>query len=432
MTLRPPAPRGVPGSGSLPIALLLLLAGSLALATWVRVPYSAPVTGGHLRLLDDLVAGRPVPYTPYSLGYWLLAARAIRLGGQNGLFVLNTLVYLGTVLLAYATLHALGLRRAAFLGAAAVACYPHYFLAIKKLSTTGLSALLLVAFCWLVVHLHRPRFTAITAVSGGGLFAAMLLERPNLVALAPLAAFAALRRPGHRGRTALWIIGAAGIATALLAFAIVPAKGRFVVFDPYYAAYAFANGAHAYAFQGFLHDYNGELAMPAALSAKGLRWTGLDEIVPEMTEVYVRPGWEYVREDPARYVVLTGLKTVNLFRPDFRDLRDRAFLPWPVHASAQLAITSIFVLWATLRWRYRRLVGTLDGVMALPMLMLYVTPFVLTNTDTRYRVPFDAVFLLDITWSWVVARDRARASPSSARSRTKRQLAARPGAVSRA
>jgi 4-amino-4-deoxy-L-arabinose transferase-like glycosyltransferase len=285
-------------------------------------------------------------------------------------------------------------------------------LGVKKLGSPLFATFLLMACACLIASLRRGPLTLRHAVVAGTVLGLMLLDRPNMITVVPIVLLAAMSAGWSWNRVAL--SGVAGlVAVALIAAVVVPYKQRFVVFDSYYGAYTFANGAHRYVFEGFLNDYNGELAMPRALEEMGIRGTNLDEIVPGMDKVYLRVGREYALEDPARYVLLTGFKIVNLFRPDFRDLDRGRSIPASAFAVLQLGVTAIFVTWVFVRWRARHHVGVMEGIMAVPMLALYIVPFVLTNSDTRYRVPFDPLFVVDVVWCWALYRERVAAQETS-------------------
>jgi hypothetical protein len=175
---------------------------------------------------------------------------------------------------------------------------------------------------------------------------------------------------------------------------IVPFKGRFVVFDRYYGAYTFANGTHEYALEGMLRDYNGEMAMPQSMRELGLPSFGLDRSDPVIADQYMRVGWDFIRVHPLRYFALEVVKVANLFRPDYRNV-NHSFVPSAVGRAVHTVIAVLFFVWAVLRWSCRRLVGVSDGLVVIPMLVLYLAPFVATNTDPRYRVPIDTVFIVD-------------------------------------
>lgn len=396
-------------SPTIQAALLLAVASALSTIVWLKVPYSAPVTGGHLRVLEDLVQGRMVAYTPYSVGYLYFAALLIRVGGMSGLFLGNAFVYAATVLFAYATLRSLGLQRAAFVGAMAVAFYPHLFLNVKKLLDTGFSAFLLVLFAFFLIR-AKNGLNVKRALGGSLLFTAILLARPNCVLLVPLAIFAAIQGHKFGRREVLLLVPAVLLTIGMLMAIVVPLKGRFVVFDRYYAACAFFHGTHRHAFDGILRDYNGEWAAPKTMLELGIPFASLDEVVPGMDETYFRLGWEYVKESPLRYVALLGLKLVNLFRPDFRNIYHSRLVPVPVFVLAKLAIAGIFPAWFFLQWKCRQFLKLSDGFMVVPFLLLYVLPFVLTNSDARYRIPFDPIFIMSIAWCLVILKSRSKST----------------------
>src|SRR6202012_2604997 len=93
---------------------------------------------------------------------------------------------------------------------------------------------------------------------------------------------------------------AVAITIAVLAIAIVPLKGRFVVFDRYYGAYTFANGTHEHAVEGILRDYNGEMTMPQSLRELGLPFYGLERNDPVIADEYMALGRKFIHDHPFR------------------------------------------------------------------------------------------------------------------------------------
>jgi len=220
--------------------------------------------------------------------------------------------------------------------------------------------------------------------------------RPNGITLAPIALWAAFagRRTGRLEITRATV--AAAITVAILAVAIVPLKGRFVVFDPYYGAYTFANGTHEHAAEGILRDYNGEMAMPQSVRELGLPFYGLERSDPAIAEEYLRIGRKFIHDHPFRYVALEALKVANLFRPDYRNVNNSAApkaAAWAMHTM----VAALVLVWLALRLIARRRYGLRDGLILIPLLILYFAPFVATNTDPRYRIPADILMILDST-----------------------------------
>ncbi len=389
--------------------VLLAVVSLIAAAALRFVPFSTPITAGHLRVLEDLIHGHRVPYTPYALGYYVFSAVAVRFAGWSGLFVAQALVYAGIVFTGYLILRELGLRRIAVWGA--LAFYPNMPLNIKRYVDTEVISFFLVMYVYFMVRLKRRGPSEAYAVTGGLLAGLMLFLKPNLMSVLPLTALLFWRAPSESVGKKLAYLGTMG-ATALtvLTAGIVPLKGRFVVFDPLYGAYTFYNGTHHRAVEGILSDYNGELSTPAAMQDLGIPFVHMeDRSHPEMVATYWRLGREYISAHPAEYGLLLGLKVVNLFRPDYRNPGARPFASGRLVMGMQTLIACIFPMWGFLRWRCRQLLGWTDGLLAVPFLLLYLFPFVLTNTDTRYRVPFDGVLILESVFClWVLANGGVR------------------------
>ena len=346
-------------------------------------------------VVNDLLAGRSIAYTPYPVGYPLFAAMAMKALGMRGLSVAQAMLYVATVLFAWLTLNGFGVgRRLCAAGALAVALYPNLLFAITRFVDTVPSCFLMAAFAWLVMRLRRDGLSLANGLTAGVFFGLMLMVRPNGITLAPIALWAAFagRKTGAReiARAGL----AAAITTAILAGAIVPLKGRFVVFDRYYGAYTFANGTHEHAAEGILRDYNGEMTMPQSVRELGLPFYGLDRSDPAIADEYMQMGRKFIHDHRLRYVALEGLKVANLFRPDYRNV-NHSFVPKAVAHAMHTFIAALAPLWLGLRLLRRKEYGMGDGLILIPMLILYLAPFVATNTDPRYRIPADILVILD-------------------------------------
>lgn len=377
------------------VGIALGAATAMAAVVALTISPSAPVSPLRVAVLNDIIAGRSVAYTPYPVGYFAFAAFAIRWFGMRGLAAAQGALYVATVLLAYATLCGLRVsRRAALVGALAVAVYPNMLFAITKFMDTGPSCFLLAAFAYLVMRLKREGLSIVNAAIGGALFGMMLIVRPNALTLAPIAVWAAF---GGRRLTVAQLArlaGASALAVGIAAAVIMPLKGRFVVFDRFYAADAFVNGTHEHALEGTLRDYNGEMAMPKTMRELGLPVYGLDRSDPLAADEYMRVAWNFIREHPFRYAVLEAFKVVNLFRPDYRNVK-QSVIPLALGRTIHTVIAALFFVWALLRWRCRQFYGLGDGLILIPMLVLYFAPFVATGTDPRYRIPIDVVLIID-------------------------------------
>ncbi len=234
----------------------LIAATALAAAAAFTLSRSAPVSPLRVAVLNDIVAGRSVGYTPYPVGYIAFAAVAIRWFGMRGLVAAQAALYIATVLLSCATLRLLHVGSlAALAGALAVALYPNMLFAITRFMDTGPSCFLLSAFVYLVVRLKRDGLSIVNAAIGGTLFGMMLLVRPNTLTLAPIAVWAAFAGRRLTVRQCARLAGASALAIGIASAVIVPLKGQFVVFDRFYGAYTLATGAHQHVFEDACYEW---------------------------------------------------------------------------------------------------------------------------------------------------------------------------------
>lgn len=377
--------------------LLIVLAAAIVLGAVMVIALPIVLVGSPERLtvLNNILAGRSIAHLPYPVGYPLMAAFAERTMGSRGLSVVQAIVYIATVLLAWLTMRGFGVGRFLRLaGGLAVATYPGMVFAITRYVDTVPSCFLLAAFAWLVMRLRRDGLSRANTLIAGVVFGLMLPFRAPDIAVAPVAVWAAFAGRRFAPAAIVRMAAAAAVAIAIGAAFIVPLKGRLDVFDPYQGAYTFANGTHALAIEGILRDYNGEMAMPEAMRQAGLTYYSLDRDDPAVVNMYKRFGMSFIQNHFGRYLELEALKAVNLFRPDYRNA-SKSFIPAPMGYVIHTMVAAIFFAWLAVRVTARRVYGLLDGLMLPALTILYLAPFVLTNADPRYRFPIDVLLIVD-------------------------------------
>jgi len=373
---------------------------------------SSPVAASHMQVLRDIIAGRSIAYTPYSVGYFEFAGFAMRLSPRYGLEAAQSILYILTVLFSYWTLVRMGSQSYfPLLGGIAVALYPNLILAISRFQDTGISCFLLSLFAWFIMRLRHSGLSLPNAILGGIVFGLTLIVRSNALTLVPLALLAAFTGRRFVARDLLKIAFSTALTIGIMALAIVPVKGRFVVFDRFYGAYTFLNGTHEHAFEGMVRDYNGEMAMPQSLQKLGLREADLDKSDDALADQYLHAGFRFILDNPLRYAGLELAKTANLFRPDLRNA-EHSFIPPLIGKIVHISIAAIFFVWLVLRHLVRRTFRILDGFMLIPLLVLYLIPFIATNTDPRYRVPLDALLLVECVYCVELLPRRSNAKPA--------------------
>ena len=128
-------------------AIVLLVATAIAVVVALTIRPTSPDNPARLAVLNDIVAGRAVGYTPFFIGYVAFAGFLIRWFGVQAVVWTQAALYVLIVLLSFETLCALDLdRRAAAAGALAVAIYPTITFTITRIHDTGPSCFLISAF----------------------------------------------------------------------------------------------------------------------------------------------------------------------------------------------------------------------------------------------------------------------------------------------
>jgi hypothetical protein len=96
----------------------------------------------------------------------------------------------------------------------------------------------------------------------------------------------------------------------------------------------------------------------------------------------------YVRRNPFQAFKLVLLKLATLLRPDTK-IHPLASLGGAVKVLLALAVP----LWLTVLMATRHNIWGLEDWLFLVFVVAYVVPFLLTNSDPRFRVPLDLLVL---------------------------------------
>ncbi len=335
----------------------------------------------HLEAMRTLAAGGIVADRFYPVGYPVVLAPSYALRGLDGVIALQALAYAASVLLFWHLLRRAGADRAVVaLATAALALHPYLLLNIQRINDNVLNVPLVLALLGLMVDpaLWRGRATPALLGAGMGLLAAI---RPNalVLALLPLVLMAREPRMGLRigayvGATMGMFVAVSGLATGDPLF--FPRNGPYNLFA----------GNNPLSAAALRTGYNGEASVVPALAAGGIATDAPIELAPQ---TYAALAVDFIAAHPAQALGLAALKIANLLRPDWQFADDG----W--EAAAQTVVALPLVLWL-IAWggdaRYR---ASRRGRVVLAVAVLFVIPFALTNSDPRFRLPLDVVFLLE-------------------------------------
>lgn len=406
MFVRKGAPR--PGNGdegvrtAWVLALYVLVAAGSAAMQKLNVPLPQFLLG-----VRELVATGRIHSTFLPVGYPVVLSPVYAFGpklGIHGVYagvvLLNLLCGVATFLYLQQLLRRVVSARAAAWAALIISLCPELLRAMSSVSDTGLSNLLVVANLLLLVRMVETP-TLRRALAFGIILGLSLLVRSNLV-LFGLAILVPAWRVGWR--RAATLVGTTGIATVAMYLLVTTAvHGR--PFFPQNGAYNVFAGMNedtmAYSTNGSGYA---EMSILPALAARGyhprLDWSvpsdqpGVDDSRDlRYVPVYREAAKQYAVSHPGQAIRLTALKLYMLFRP----FRLAGISVWCDKWLLLIALWRIVaILWAAVAvWDWMR-GGRGPLTIAPGMAVLYILPFLLTNSDPRFGTPVEVLLSLDL------------------------------------
>ena len=342
------------------------------------------------------------------VAYPLFSGIGYRIAGMHGIIVMQVILYLLIVLFSFMTLTSLRLPRVwAAIATLPIAMNPDLLLSIHKFWDVPLSIFFCVVLLLLFVQIQknlRPSLILITGIA----FGAAVFTRPNLEFLAAVA-FLIIWRAPETIRMRLFAF--AGFATiSIITFGLLGIAGHGRVFFPENGPYNLYVGNNAFSAGALLHNFNGEPSIYAAVAAD----TGLTEFMPSpcysadvpprptlfnpcastLQSFYTRQGLRFGAFHPIEEVKLVFLKLITLLRPDTR------LHPLLTSQGLVKLVVSLPIFLAVFSFIANRHLRADDDWLFAIFVLCYTLPFLITNSDPRFRIPLDFVALLYIASIW--------------------------------
>jgi hypothetical protein len=373
---------------------VLVLAILCALVIGLRVPVQFPMPGYFEDIRAWAFIGRiDDTFTP--LAYPLFAAPVYKLAGAAGIVALQGVLYVALVYVAIRLLERLQLPNVwVAAGALLILFHPELVTSISKVWDVDLSVFLLLLFVLLCLQLQaRGPGIGITLAAGAVLGAAVFC-RPNYALLLAvlLYAFGGTQASSGRRRP-LMSVATAGITSAVV-FALLGVASHGAPFVPRNGPYNLFAGNNPYTRRALLDRLNAEPSISEAFAAAYPPplpdLSAPDAFYPESYQAfYTRQSIHFVRQHPVEELELVGVKLFTLFRPDTKvhPLRSAQGM-----AKLFLALPAVVFL-LLLLLPGRALVGREDWLLLI-VYGAYIVPFLVTNSDPRFRIPLDALLLL--------------------------------------
>jgi len=374
--------------------VLLALACVLAAAVAVRQPFSVPQPG----FMVDIAGwspSSPIADTFTPLAYPLLLAPAFRVAGIHGMVAVQAVVYAATVAASYLLLLLLELpATVAGLGALLTLLDPELLLTIAKIWDVGLSAFLFLLLVLVCVSMQRVGLRGWLSPALGAVLGAALFCRPNFLVLAPVILYAIWTGPARpAGWRLVWFSGGAALVAAMV-FALAGVGAHGAPFVPRNGPYNLYAGNNPLSAGMLLGKLNGEPSLAPALRAAHPKLVPADPpqdfyFSAALEPVYTHDALQFMREHPGAECGLVAIKLMTLLRPDTKlhPLRSAAGM-----GKAVVALPAVLFLVALLI-PGRAAFGRVDWLL-LAFAAAYVLPFLLTNSDPRFRTPLDPLLLM--------------------------------------
>jgi len=373
------------------LTTLLVAAAVAALAAILFCPRSAP-SPAYLTDARELAAGRAITSDFEKVGYPVLLWAGLSVSGMNGIYAAQALLYLGTVVLGATLLRRAGLRGPRFFWAGAIiVLHPYLLLNITRIVDTNLSACIFLGLVLVLFAGSGKNPGCAWATAAGLLGGYSWLTRPNYVLILGLFPLLVLRNRNLslRKRTGLLaVLGGSGLLLVAGMTAGACGRVRLMTTD---GGYTLFTGANPWTGQQLIRNYNTEGWTP-----RNLRRLGINPARADLDDVYLDLSLDYIRKNPASYLWFGVLKTVNLFRPDYRRVDVAA--PGPRRTVLFLLQTILalpFPVWAAIRIRRGRAIAWRSPLRPGIIIFLYLAPFFFLSTDPRYRLPLDLLLVID-------------------------------------
>jgi hypothetical protein len=390
------------------LLILLAVTALLSIAVALRVPMSYPMPGYLSDAVEWANFGRIADtFTP--LAYPLFAGMAYHFGGIHGVLGMQVLLQIAIAAVCYGILRELRLppKYSAY-GSLPVALYPELLLSVAKAWDLALSTFLLLLFVLLCLRMARSasllslKLTAAT----GLVFGVAIFCRPNLILLFSVALALLLHRGANLSRARFGGHLVTFVVIAAAGFSLLGVASHGSVFLPRNGPYNLYAGHNSHTMRALLQDLNAEYSI-------GDEFVQTHPGVPLPDFRSSNPGSYYARQSIyfAHHhlgveIKLIFVKLFTLFRPDTK--LHSLFSPFGLVKSL-LALPAVLLL-AALLLPGRTPLLFVDKLL-IGVELLYIVPFLITNSDPRFRVPLDALLLLHLA-SLLYRRSTLRLAPA--------------------
>jgi hypothetical protein len=331
-------------------------------------------------------------FTP--LAYPLFAGPAYRLAGDRGIVLLQILLQLALAAVCYLLLRELNLPPSwSAYGSVPITLFPDLILSVTKLWDVTLGTFLFLLFvlvCLRIAHSLAAATFKLTAAAAL-IFAGAIFCRPNLILLSPILLILFFLRRANLQPARAAAHAAIFLVITVAGFSLLGIASHGSIYFPRNGPYNLYAGHNPQTKAALLNYLNAEYSLIPDFHATHPGEPVPDFYSPQIGATYTRRSIDFAIHHPIDEIKLLFLKLFIFFHPDTK--LHALFSPFGLVKSF-LALPVFLFLAALLLPGRPHL--TFDDKLLFAFEAIYILPFLLTNSDPRFRTPLDALLLLHL------------------------------------
>lgn len=369
------------------IFLLLSLSSILSIIVIKKIPFSVALTIYYTEALKFIEKGI-IESDFYQIGYTGFIGTIMKLFGLHGLVIFQALLYVSVIILSYYILKIKQIgSKLRLIGCCFLCFHPYLLINITRIMDHNLTIPLFLCYLLLLLYIKKKGFFSYKHIVILGIVSGLMVcVRPNLISLLiiPIIFILFFNKRIYIIICKMLVY----IIVVLLSMGVISfrLKGKFFFF-PKNGGYNFFVGANTYTKEALLRHYNAEPSIPMKFNELKISFD-----TPNIDKLYWKLGFEYILKNPIEYLFLCVLKIFTLFRPDYRRVDQPTGIDsYFIKTFLQTIMTLPFIVWLILlfiNFKHR------DNII-LWTVILYILPIIATNSDPRFRLPLDIIFILD-------------------------------------
>ena len=114
------------------------------------------------------------------------------------------------------------------------------------------------------------------------------------------------------------------------------------------------------------------------------------------SETYKTLSLNFIKEHPAEYLKLTGIKIITFFRPGYHSPEHFRWISSEgLKRVSKIILATPFFVWVYIVWKTKKNFFEKENLFIFSVIILYFAPFFVANADPRYRFPLDIICIAD-------------------------------------